>query len=408
MNKRKTSKRRFLISTFFIVIFMNLFSLPEVLAIRTIDITGKSISHPKNKKLNVLIFNDSGKNKYFKSKVVLKTAAEYCKKVCCENLGLNLDITEYIIKFFSDTPVIPLNYMDNMNALTAIYPQETDKIRDAYRMCGKYYIYCDFVERRIHIPLSENQAFDVRNIATKKMAEILGLSDLIVNSEIVTIKNGDDEKVGVLMDEAEGISFPEFASNEPMKISPFFQKEINDLQILDTIIMQMDRHILNYNIKVSENNVAIGVVGYDNDCSFNLNTDLTKSLGCVPALINKNGKIDIPYMSKSLANKILSTDEQIIRETLFGILDDKYIEATINRFLQIKNAIKSTLVERPNFVLEGDEWNEATIVNEITYNNAIPKDKFKNDDRIFHHEPTYFGAFIEEIKEKQCIIYEGK
>ena len=72
--------------------------------------------------------------------------------------------------------------------------------------------------------------------------------------------------------------------------------------------MQMDRYKLNYSIKISEYNTAIGVAGYDNDCSFNLNTDLTKSLGHVPAIINKEGKIDIPYMSKSLANKILSTD----------------------------------------------------------------------------------------------------
>lgn len=399
--KTKISVKQFSIYILVVCGFINLFPLPKVLAIRTIDITGKLISHPNNKKQNVLIFKDSGKNKYFKSKAVLTTVEEYCRKVCCENLGLNLDITDYIIKFFSGTPAIPLNYMDHMNDLTAIYPQETDQIRDAYSMCGKYYTYCDFVERRIHIPLDENQAFDIRNIATKKMAEILGLSDLIVNSEIVTIKNGNDEKVGVLMDESEGIGFPEFVGNETMRISPCFQKEINDLQILDTIIMQMDRYSLNYNIKVSENNAAIGVVGYDNDCSFNLNTDLTKSLGCVTALINKNGKIDIPYMSKPLANKILSINEQSIREILLGTLDDKYIEATINRFLQIKNAITATLVERPSFLLEDCEWNESTIVDEINYNNALPKDKFKNDDRIFHHEPTYFGAFIEEIKEKQ-------
>lgn len=373
-----------------------------------IDITGKIISHPNDKKQNVLIFNDSGKNKYFKSKVVLTTVAEYCRKACREDLGLNLYITDHIINFFSEAPEIPLNYMGNMNELAAIYPQEIDKIRDAYSMCGKYYLYCDFVERRIHIPLDENQAFDVRNIATKKMAEILGLSNLIVNSEIVTIKSGNDKKVGVLMDEAEGISFPEFESKEAMRISPCFQKEINDLQILDTIVMQMDRYNLNYNIKISENNVAIGIIAYDNDCSFNLNTDLTRSLGCVPALINKDGKIDIPYMSKPLASKILNTDEQVIRETLLGILDNEYIEATINRFLQIKNAIKATVVERPTFLLEDYEWNELTMIDEINYNNALPKDKLKNDDRIFHHEPTYFGSFIEGIKEKQYFIYERK
>ena len=74
------------------------------------------------------------------------------------------------------------------------------------------------------------------------------------------------------MDEAEGISFPEFESKEAMRISPCFQREINDLQILDTIVMQMDRYNLNYNIKIWENNVSIGIIAYDNNCSFNLNT----------------------------------------------------------------------------------------------------------------------------------------
>lgn len=131
-------------------------------------------------------------------------------------------------------------------------------------------------------------------------------------------------------------------------------------------------------------------------------------MGCVPALINKDGKIDIPCMSKPLASKILSIDEQIIREILFEILDNEYIEATINRFLQIKNAVKATLVERPNFLLEDYGWNESTMMDEINYNNALPKDKLKNDDRIFHHEPTYFGAFIYGLKEKQYFIYESK
>ena len=105
-------------------------------------------------------------------------------------------------------------------------------------------------------------------------------------------------------------------------------------------------------------------------------------------------------MSKSLANKILSTDEQIIRETLFGILDNEYIQATIERFLQIKNAIKATLVDRPGFLLEDWECSESTMVDEINYNDAITKDKFKNDDRIFHHELTYLGAFITGLKGK--------
>lgn len=240
------------------------------------------------------------------------------------------------------------------------------------------------------------------------MAEILGLSNLIVNAEIVTIKSGNDKKVGVLMDEAEGICLPKFESKESMRISPCFLKEINDLQLLDTIVMQIARYNLNYNIKISENNVAIGIIAYDNDCSFNLNTDLTRSLGRVPALINKDEKIDIPYMSKPLASKILNTDEQIIRETLLGILDNEYIEATINRFLQIKNAIKATVVERPTFLLEDYEWNELTMIDEINYNNALPKDKLKTDDRIFHHEPTYWGAFIDSLKEKQYFIYERK
>lgn len=285
MTKIKISVKRFLTYTLMVCGFINLFPVSKALAIKTIDITAKPISHPNDKKQNVLIFSDSGKNNYFKSKVVLITVEEYCRKVCCKNLNLDPYVTDHITKFFSESPEIPLNYTANMNELADIYPQEIDKIRNAYSMCGKYYAYCDFIERRIHIPIGENQAFDIRNIATKKMSEILGLSNLIVNSEIVIIKNGNDEKVGVLMDEAEGIGFPELKSKKFIQISPYFQKEMNDLQILDTIVMQMDRYKLNYNIKISEYNTAIGVAGYDNDCSFNLNTDLTRSLGHVPAII---------------------------------------------------------------------------------------------------------------------------
>ncbi len=96
MIKRKINVKRFLAYTLMVCGFISLFPVPKVFAIRMIDITGKIISHPNDKKQNVLIFDDSGKNKYFKSKVVLTPVAGYCRKVCRENLGLNLYITDHI------------------------------------------------------------------------------------------------------------------------------------------------------------------------------------------------------------------------------------------------------------------------------------------------------------------------
>ena len=173
----------------------------------------------------------------------------------------------------------------------------------AYEACRKYYVYADWMNRCVGIPLNGTQFFDVRNIASKKLAIALNMRDLIVDCEIVTLKNGDTHTTGILMDEAEGINFGDFEKAESVVISPILQKEFCNLQILDATAKQCDRYEYNYNIILSDS-IVVGIMGYDNDLSFNLNTDMKISQDDCPVCIQDNGEIKLSYFDNDFAKNI--------------------------------------------------------------------------------------------------------
>ncbi len=223
-----------------------------------------------------------------------------------------------------------------------------------------------------------NQALN--NLATRRIAKLLNLSELIVKTKYVKIMPPD--KLGIIMDCAPGMSFKDFSLLKNKGVNPSLQRNLSNLMILDAICSQRDRAggIGNLFVQLDANGNAVSITGFDNDMSFDKFENLKEKYATLPPVILSNNKIALPYMDKSLANKILSLNYEDIYSCLKDLLPNAMIDAVAHRLQQIQEAIKNSIEGNESFLLEPGDWNEKTMMNETTVDNE-----------------TYFKTFIKKL-----------
>lgn len=216
--------------------------------------------------------------------------------------------------------------------------------------------------------IKENVDTKIRNVAASRLERLLGLSDVVAKAEYAIIRRrGEADVQGALIDNVKnGIDYFPFAAMGNKTISPSLQRSLTTLEVFDGLIGQADRGIWNYSVLPSQNTKrAVKVVGYDNDCTFGNISNLKFSYYCYPLLITSDDKMILPHMDKVFAERILKVSDNQIRATLFDTLEPEYINATISRLNQIKNAIKNTIKVNPRFLLNENEWSQKTIEDEL-------------------------------------------
>lgn len=120
-----------------------------------------------------------------------------------------------------------------------------------------------------------------RSGAMSDVADALGYPDLLVKSRRVTVKKGDKEIPGIMMDAAgpNMLDTDKLPNGHPffnLAVSEFDNKELlsslADLQILDYLCANTDRHASNFFLKMDYSDPELpkilGVQGIDNDNSF--------------------------------------------------------------------------------------------------------------------------------------------
>lgn len=216
------------------------------------------------------------------------------------------------------------------------------------------------------IPEGEYQTvLAAKQLATYKLAHYLELDNIVVKSEFVNLITDHGTKVGVITDKAEGIELPT-SQNTNLEVNPKFQSEITNLQVLDTITNEQDHNPGNCNFKIIDNQL-VGVVAFDNEGGFGLNTNLQKGLcwGKTSPLITKNNTINLPHIGENLAKKILSTQNSDIDELFKNILSDNQLDSLKMRFNQVKTAIVNTIENNNNFLLADTNWSNDTLSEEL-------------------------------------------
>ena len=250
-----------------------------------------------------------------------------------------------------------------------------------------------------------------RNCAMTRIANLLGVNDLIAESHPMTILDVSDEenklkKDGVFMATAKGISYKDVCKKEEYKDGfdhglgfASVKKNIADMQILDYICGNIDRHLNNITYIFDVSNTLVGIQGIDNDLSMGtIDPGENKKISHLPCLSNMFA------ISKSMADKVKDLTKESLEYVLKGLnLSNDEIEAAWKRTQNVKEKIKKEPYNTPNdFDYEG-----LTVVDDLQWS-EIPIEslctKLKVDVNLFDYIvdiPNDIEVYRNREKEKE-------
>ena len=185
---------------------------------------------------------------------------------------------------------------------------------------------------------TDDTVVDQRNVAMSDVAILLGCEYVLAKSTPLTLYDNGRKIQGTFMDTAKGYN-PDYIE----KGSPFLDvkadcldnspalKQIADLQVLDYICGNVDRHAGNIMYEFDENGKIIGIKGIDNDLSFS-SYDMPSG-----KLMNLS---DISYVSASMAARLSKITPEMLRTSLAGNnLNETEISRACERLMQLKSAL---------------------------------------------------------------------
>lgn len=193
----------------------------------------------------------------------------------------------------------------------------------------------------------ENDNINRRNNAMSDVAELLGCDGLIARSVNMTIVSGNQVNHGTFMLNAKGMdrdALNPFTHRElagkPMEMTPECAKKLADLQTLDYLCGNLDRHGGNfmYQFDFSDPNVTnlVGIQGIDNDMSF-VNTDILPK-------DERHHLVDIPdfgVINESMATNILNMNKADFRRVMIRAgIGTEQMTAAENRLKNLQNGIR--------------------------------------------------------------------
>lgn len=182
---------------------------------------------------------------------------------------------------------------------------------------------------------------DRRNSAMSDIAALLGIKNLIAESEDIQVKNADGKIIdGTFMELADGVPSESIRyDGKEKQFTAEFKKQICDLQILDYICLNVDRHLGNVFIKTDKNNKIVGIVGIDNDASFGNVSGFERDT------FNQLTNISyIKFISVDMAKKLKSIDTDTIEAILKARgIPNKEINAAIRRFNSCRSLAENAL-----------------------------------------------------------------
>jgi hypothetical protein len=229
--------------------------------------------------------------------------------------------------------------------------------------------YHSMLMNRTNAMIAAGGRIDTRNAAMSSVAGLLGVSHVIARSTPMQIIDAKGNKVnGTFMMEAKGMD-PDDLPPEAEKVSLDCAnktdgkafKDAADLQVLDYICGNVDRHPANFFLKFDKKGKLSGIQGIGNDCSFG-------------TLVPKFGEgfnrlvaaVDWKVMSESMYNKIRDLTPAQLKFSLRGYgLSEEEMEAACARLKHVK-----TMAEK--YAVKGSDKPKK---NRLL---IVPDDKFKD------------------------------
>ncbi|MBO5503949.1 MAG: hypothetical protein J5969_05665 [Lachnospiraceae bacterium] len=210
---------------------------------------------------------------------------------------------------------------------------------------------------------SAGQRIELRNVAMSDIADELGVPNLLARSTTAKIEIGGKVVEGVFMETAEGVDARKanpgtaLASITAEQIPQVYNtkglKDLADMQILDYICMNRDRHKTNMSYKFeglgTDHPKFLGIQGFDNDFAFGTVVPGEKErMGHLPALTD----IKVISVSMSLRLREPGLMDRIAEKMRKNGLTEQEVEAARKRFMMITERLRKNKMT----VVGDNEW----------------------------------------------------
>ena len=216
-------------------------------------------------------------------------------------------------------------------------PQERQsKFEEFFRHFFKQYNQSAVAEHDAKIDPGRN--LSRRNVATSRLATLLGIGDIVAESRTAIIKQNGQTFRGNLMEEADGI---EAAGVGQGRYTEKAEDQLFILHIFDLLCGQIDRHKKNYKFITetdSEKNTMItGIKCIDNDMSFGKLTfdKVSPGRNKLPELFKR----ELYALPDAFVKSVLSLDASFARLILADLLEPDELDAFEDRLAGIQNAL---------------------------------------------------------------------
>ena len=220
-----------------------------------------------------------------------------------------------------------------------------------------------------------------RNVSTTRVADRLGVGDIVARSETVIVKQKDGSFVRA--NSMEGITGENVMqmgklinmlkkewSNRRLRITGKAATQLFELQVLDLICGQIDRHMGNYmaifrfepdsqpTSPDSGELIIEGIKGIDNDLAFGIQGDSFTYFGSQhtrPIKQMGRDKICIYFISKKFYDRIMTPGmEQFLQLDQMDLRTPEEIRTLVERFLYIKKQISDFVASGKMTVIEDE------------------------------------------------------
>lgn len=220
-----------------------------------------------------------------------------------------------------------------------------------------------------------------KSIVSKFIADYLGVGELIPRTYYAKLEFDGRERVGVVVESANGEDPGLFNRKLALKeISPYLQKNLVSLWIVDMVCYQKDHRPGNYFIGEDKNRRYCSVSAFDNDCPTTLfpTTSISFStyVGIEP-LFNPRGFSRIPYISESLYRGFEEKNFKDLKKDISVYCSKLESFMLYHRTVILKKNLYKSVLSGNLVLLSDTDWSLDTIRAEL----RIPED-------------TYFSYFV--------------
>ena len=206
--------------------------------------------------------------------------------------------------------------------------------------------------------ISVGSKIAVRNVATSRMASLLGAGDLVVKSTTALVQEkGKQQRKGIVMERARGRAAAELDSTRAetkVTYTPDAVRQLVNLHLLDLICGQTDRHMNNYFVTTNQQGQIDGIQGIDNDVAFGeLSGEKIK---------RKNGHLlgtesmNLPVVDAEMYETICSLTSEVIQVNFADLLSQKEIHAMIDRVRTVREYLTKRIEKGELIAVEKGQW----------------------------------------------------